>query len=105
MEEQRRKELLRILSDTSGIPLNRVYFQPPSNTKMDYPCLVVHRDTSNDKKADNKSYIFHIRYSVTIINKDPSADIIEKLKELEMCTYDRWFASANLNHDVLTIWY
>lgn len=105
MEETRRKELRKILSDTTGIPENRVYFNPPSKDKLIYPCIIYERDIGNSKFADNKPYAFRIRYAITLINKDHTADIIEKIAELPMCTYDRPYKADGLFHDVFTMWY
>ena len=82
-----------------------VYFQPPEGFKLSYPCIVYERDRIDSDHADNQPYLHHIRYSVTVIGKDPDSLIPKKIADLPMCRYDRAFVSDNLHHDVFTLYY
>src|SRR4051812_10975857 len=44
-----------------------VYFQPPSNITMHYPCIVYRRDSSRTLFAGNEKYLHSKRYQVTVI--------------------------------------
>ena len=57
--------------------------------------------------ADNYPYRHTQRYSLTVISKDPdeSQSIRSAIEALPMCTYDRWFAVNNLNHDVYKLFF
>ena len=92
------KELCEILGSSN------VYFQPPENLKLKYPCIVYHRSSGDTKYADNKPYTFRTRYMVTVIDPDPDSKIYEKVAMLPLCYYDRYYAADNLNHDVLNIY-
>lgn len=81
------------------------YFNPPSNTKMSYPCIVYNYTNDDDDFADNIHYRCSKRYTVTIIDDDPDSKISERLKELPYCTSDRNFASDGLSHFVYTLYY
>lgn len=98
-----RLELQSLLVDVLGSP--NVYFQPPPNVKMVYPCIVYRRDFANTEFADNKPYRRMKRYQVMIIHEDPDNDIQEKIAELPMCTFDRFFTADNLNHDVFNLFF
>ena len=87
-----------------GITTN-VYFQPPPNVQMAYPCIVYERDFADTKFSDNKPYAYTQRYQVTLIDADPDSPILNGIKGLPMCTFDRHFAANNLNHDVFTLFY
>jgi hypothetical protein len=56
-----------------------VYFQPPENVKLEYPCIIYKRDFADTKFADNEPYAFKKRYMVTVIDRDPDSDIPDKV--------------------------
>ena len=82
-----------------------VYFQPPENLKMQYPCVVYHRDFAETDHADNAPYRHTLRYMVTVIDRNPDSDLPGKVAELPMCTFNRFFTADNLNHDVYTMFF
>lgn len=98
-----RQSLHEILKDLLGS--GNVYFQPPSNVRMKYPAIVYSRDDIKTDFADNRPYKNMRRYQVTVIDKDPDSDIHEKLLDLPRCSYDRFFAAEDLNHDVYNLYY
>lgn len=80
-----------------------VYFQPPANLQMEYPCIVYARDDIDVLFADNSPYRLIKRYMVTVIDRDPDSVIHEKVAALPMCVFNRYFTADNLNHDVFTL--
>ncbi len=82
-----------------------VYFQPPESLKLSYPCIVYERESADTKWADDKTYLFKKRYTVTVIDPNPDSTIIDAVAKLPLCRYDRHFTSDNLNHDVFKIYY
>lgn len=98
-----RLDLQALLEEVLGSP--NVYFQPPANVKMQYPCIVYSRDAANASFADNGSYRFTQRYQVTYIDRNPDTDKIKKIIALPLCTYRRFYTADNLNHDVFTLYY
>jgi hypothetical protein len=84
---------------------DNVYFQPPSNRQMVYPCIVYERDRADTRFADDIPYTLTKRYSMTLIAKNPDDVIFEALAALPMCTHERHFAVENLNHDVFNIYF
>lgn len=77
---------------------DHVYFQPPSNVQMQYPCIVYHRDFIQMDRADNDIHIQSNRYSVTVIDRDPDSEIPDKVARLPLCETDRFYTADNLNH-------
>lgn len=98
-----RLELQTILEDLLGT--RQVYFQPPANVQMEYPCIVYERDAARTRFAGNTPYRYTKRYQVTIIDQDPDSDIPDKVAALPMCLFNRHFAANNLNHDVFNIFF
>lgn len=82
-----------------------VYFQPPSNINMMYPCIVYKRDNVDVKFADNGTYSRIKRYLVTVIDKNPDSVLPDKVAELRHSTFSRHFTADNLNHDVYTLYF
>ena len=98
-----RLDLQKLLVDLLGSP--NVYFQPPPSLKMNYPAIVYNRDSIRTAFADNKPYKHKKRYQVTVIDPDPDSKIHERVAKLPMCSYERWFATDNLNHDVFNLYF
>lgn len=83
-----------------------VYFQPPSNVKMTYPCIVYARPGIYQRNANDYLYNSIDRYEITYIDSNPDSNKPDSiLKEFQMCKFDRSFISDNLNHSVFTLYY
>lgn len=84
---------------------NNVYFQPPPNVQMIYPCIVYRRDDIDTDFADNVPYSKRKRYQVTVIDRDPDSEIPDKVLDLPTCIFDRFYTADNLNHDVFKLYF
>ena len=82
-----------------------VYFQPPANLVLKYPCVVYQRDYSNTMHADNVPYHRTKRYMVTVIDRNPDSVYPDKIASLPMCLFDRFYISDNLNHDSFVLYF
>lgn len=99
----RRLELHQILKNILGS--NNVYFQPPSNTHINYPCIIYERSDIDTKHANNIIYLSMVRYSIKLIGRNPESELVNKILELPYCSYDRFYTADSLNHDAFTIYY
>lgn len=99
----RRLELHEILRVIPGV--KAVYFQPPANIEMDYPCIVYKRDNVDTIFADNEPYSLTKRYMITSIDTNPDSEIPMAIAKLPMTTYSRSFTVENLNHDNFTTYF
>lgn len=99
----RRLEFQELLKGLLGS--NKVYFQPPANVHMEYPCIVYHRDRRDYLYAGNNPYHHSKRYMVTVIDRNPDSMIPDKVAELPLCSYSRFYTADNLNHDVFNVFY
>ena len=77
----RRPELHRIFKATFDRDPH-VYFQPPSNTKISYPCIVYKLSDISAKHANDLGYIEHRSYEVTVIDRDPDSALRERILSL-----------------------
>ncbi len=103
VQDPKRFQLQALLETLLGS--RNVYFQPPTNVQMQFPCIVYKRDSADTEFADNNSYRYTKRYQVTIIDRNPDSGIPDKVASLPLCSYDRFFTADNLNHDVFNIFF
>lgn len=82
-----------------------VYYQPPDSLKMNYPAIVYSRDDIQNNFANDNVYMQSHVYKLTVIDKDPDSNIVEKVSKLQMCRFNRHFQSDNLNHDIFILHY
>ena len=82
-----------------------VYFQPPTNLSMEYPCIVYSRDTIQTDFSGNQPYNRMRRYSITVIDRNPDSAIVDAVGALERCSHSRSFKADDLNHDVFQLYY
>ena len=99
----KRVELQRLLEALLGS--QNVYFQPPESYKMNYPCIVYHRDNVEIEHADNKPYAHRKKYQLTIIDKNPDSTIPDRIEMIPTCNFNRHFTADALNHDVYSIYF
>jgi hypothetical protein len=84
---------------------DHVYFQPPENIKLNYPCIIYRRDSAVTKFADNRPYRYKKRYQVMVIDQDPDSPIPDKVADLPSCTFERHYTADHLNHDVFNLFF
>jgi len=82
-----------------------VYFQPPPSLQMLYPCIRYQRDDIRVQYADNVQYKGKKRYLLTIITKDVDSEIPSTVAKLPYCSFDRFFTTESLNHDVFNLYF
>lgn len=98
----------RLLLQTrlSSIPdVKKVYFQPPTNTALKYPCITYDLDEVQTSFADNLPYRRTKRWQITVIDPDPDSDIWETVSAMPMCTFNRSYKADNLHHWVLNLYF
>lgn len=77
---------------------DRVYFQPPENIVLQYPCIVYALDRADTDYADNFPYHRSKRYAVTVIDRNPDSLIPDKVGGLQTSLLNRAYTSGNLHH-------
>lgn len=99
----RQEELNVLLEKLLGS--RNVYYQPPTNVRMNYPAIKYSKTKIESKFADNAAYSFSNRYEIIVISQQPDNPVIYELLKLPYCTFDRHYKADNLNHDVLTLYF
>lgn len=101
----RREQLQALLEQASGLPTTKVHFQPPNGMLMSYPAITYTRGRAETQFADNVPYHRTQAYTVTVIHKNPDNEIRDRIAALPYCSFDRWYATDGLNHDVYTLFF
>lgn len=81
-----------------------VYFQPPTGTKIKYPCIIYDLDGINKRHADNAAYTLNDKYSIQYITRDPDDDVKYQIAMMQYCSPGSFFVSENLYHYNYTIY-
>ena len=82
-----------------------VYYQPPSNVNLIFPCIIYKRDSDMARYADNRRYSHLMQYEVTVIDRNPDGPLWTGISDLPLCKFERHFTADNLNHDVFILYF
>lgn len=98
---------LDLHNELLAIPgIKKVYFQPPSNTSIQYPCIIYELNRIDLRKADNKNYLKFKNYTITVVTPDPDDTTVDYLLDkFTKIRFDRTFKSDNLYHNILSLYY
>ena len=83
----------------------KVYFQPPKNVIMTYPCIRYNLSDVRAEHAGNAPYSTTNRYQVTVIDRDPDTLIRKVLDQMPKSRFDRFYEADGLNHFVYEIYF
>jgi hypothetical protein len=83
----------------------KVYFQPPENIQLVYPAIIYQLDNISMDHADNVGYRRTKRYQVTVIDQDPDSEISDKVAQLPLISFSRFFIVDQLNHFVYDLYF
>lgn len=85
--------------------VDNVYFQPPETMQLTYPAIVYTMSDIRNTFASDEVYKQSHFYELTVIDKSPTSEIVEKVSRLPKVKFNRHFKSDNLNHYIFTIYY
>ena len=97
--------VLKSIMDDLGYKGTRVFYNPPSNISLSYPCIIYRRDSIEDRHADNNRYFNRTRYTIQVIDKNPDSEI--PIKVLDLFPYSRFsseYVIDNLYHFQLNVY-
>lgn len=102
--EPRQWKLNDILTEIIGN--DHVYYQPPEDVKIEYPCIVYKLVVPYIRRADNKIYTYMDCYDLTVISEDPYNTIARSiLDRFQYCSLGSRYLGDGLYHDPLTLYY
>ena len=85
--------------------LRHVYYQPPENFKMEYPAIRYKKSDIDTKHANNNPYLHKKKYELIVIDRKPDNEVIQKILELPLSSYERHYVADNLNHDLINLYF
>lgn len=100
----RRYELQEIL-EKNVMKSDRVYYQPPENFELKYPCIIYSIDKSDNLNADDNKYIGRKKYTVILLDKDPDSKYLESLEKIEYSTFINAYITNKINHYVFELYF
>lgn len=91
-------ELLKFMSN--------VYFQPPSNLQMVYPCIVYNKTGKNRHFGNDVIYLSQQGYQLTVVEKNPDSKVADNIENhFQHCAINQYFVKDNLHHTTLSLYY
>lgn len=81
-----------------------VYFQPPENIEIDYPCIIYSIKNVRNTYADDAIYGQDFYYELIVVDSDPDSEIFRKLCRIPKCKFVNSYISDNLNHFVFNMY-
>ena len=99
----RRLKLHKMFEDILGS--KAVYFQPPKNLRMTYPCIRYKISGIDTHRADDTLHINTVKYQVTYIDRNPDNSVIFRLIKIPMISLDRAYTSDGLHHYVYDLYF
>ena len=84
---------------------NNLYFQPPSNVSMKYPCIVYEKATPDKRNANDRTYISSEEYQITVIERDPDSTTADDIVAvLPYSAISNRFVTDNLYHTIIKLY-
>lgn len=100
---ERRLQLQTLLENLIGS--RNVYFQPPEDLKLNYPCIIYSRSSAKTTFANDQPYTRQQRYMLKVVDANPDGEIRLKVENLPKCRFDTHYTKDNLNHDIYNLYY
>lgn len=96
-------KLLQFANDNG---IKQVYFCPPDNAHIRYPCIVYNAKDNRLFPADNMAGYFNfVQYEATIITEDVDSDLHYKLADsFKYGSVRNTFIEDNVSHYVVSIY-
>ena len=100
---ERRDQFMNHLSETFEDV--KVYYAPPENVKLFYPCFVIDPGIVDNRYSNGKIYASVVKFSVKYITKHVDDYIINDFLKAQLYTsLDRVYTADNLRHYVFTVY-
>jgi len=97
--EKQRALLDSMLRNIDGV--KGVYYQPPSITRIQYPCIIYSLNDISSMYGDDRRYLSFPTYEIVLMDYDPESIIQKYIMDLDNGCYirfNRYYTSDNLNH-------
>ena len=96
---------LQTLLENLDTRIKKVYYQPPDDSKMVFPCVLYEFSAEKPNYANNRKYRNRIAYTVTVVDSSPEPTILVKMGELPLCKHVAHYTKNNKNYDVYQLYF
>lgn len=94
------------LQNELNLFIETVYYQPPSNHIMRYPCIVYTRKPPQVVHASNDIHKYKDSWQITLIEKDSTSRVaVDMLNHFSYCSITGYEVVDNLYHTFLQLYY
>lgn len=98
-----RLQLQKALKD---LGIMNVYFQPPENVKLKFPCIVYKFTKFETDHADDNPYAIKKKYNILYITNDPDDETLEKIAwAFPTISHINTYVSDTLYHHSYDLYY
>lgn len=81
------------------------YYSAPATIEMHYPCIRYELTEMYPSYANDNIYRLPRQYQIMLIDEDPDSVFVDKIMELQYCTFSRHYTAEGLNHFVFYLYY
>lgn len=82
---------------------NHVYYQPPENLKMEFPCIVYSLQDMTHAMANNEKYIKNRTYKVIVITPQVDPEVVNLVENFDYCKFQQVYTADGMYHYVFRI--
>jgi hypothetical protein len=82
---------------------SNVYYNPPENKKMKFPCIVYKLEFIDNKHANNNKYIDYTTYKIYVISKDVDHPAVKAILNLPSTRFVTRYTRDGLYHDIINL--
>lgn len=83
-----------------------VYFQPPSDHRMTFPCIVYGKASRLDVYAADDIYKIDREYQLQVIERDPDSDLVDRvINHFRYALIGPNFVKDNIYHTSIKLYF
>ena len=100
--EDQRVSLQRKLESLGDIT-HKVYYQPPDDITIEYPCIIYERSNIKNTSADDTVYQQTYSYNIIVAEKSPVSALVEEVSKLTGIRFLNHYVRNKIIYDSFTI--
>ena len=93
--------------------VSNVYFEPPKNLQLIYPCVIFKRGADSHRSCDNRIYKLDNAYDITYVSYEPDDQMANVIlvgdlthePPFKMIRKIRHYVAEGLHHDQYKLYY
>lgn len=100
-----RRQVHQTLVDIAGSDV-KVYYQPPTNVSLQYPCIVYRSTGTNTAYANNEPYYYVYEFEIVVMSMDPEFQLpYDILNGISYTSITSQYQRDNIYHTAIRLAY